>query len=204
MIPYSIKNAYAHHSYYPTKNIDLNDLLEPKMNHPIDFSSWNREIDKFILNWTIHPSRQHRSFLNEIYNSNLNLFLLPPEIGLPVPHALLFQTSPIIWQTYLYLDIITSKNPNDLITLKDIIFYLKKRITRKDIVVRILPHLEQLTPLVAILEYLLQLEQLGIISKKGETTFQLKRKIVIPRTNREKEEAKVLFSQKYQRILSNP
>ena len=204
MIPYSIKNAYAHHSFYPTKNFDLNDLLEPKMNHPINFSSWDREIDKFILNWTIHPSRQLRSFLNEIYNSNLNLFLLPPEIGLPVPHALLFQTSPIIWQTYLYLDIITSKNPNDLITLKDIIFYLKKRITRKDIVVRILPHLEQLTPLVAILEYLLQLEQLGIITKKGETTFQLKRKIVIPKTNREKEEAKVLFSQKYQRILSNP
>ncbi|MEH7158253.1 competence protein CoiA [Neobacillus drentensis] len=202
IIPFSIKNAFAHHSLYQIKNIGLNDLLEPQINHPIDFSSWNREIDKIKLNWTIHPSRQHKSFLNEIYNSHLNLFLLPPEIGLPVPHTLYFQTSPLIWQLYFYLDIISSKNPNDFITLEDINFFLKKRIARKEIMYRTLPQLERSNPVVAILEYLFQLEQLGIITRKRETTYQLKRKIIIPKSNREIEEAKVLFYQKYQPILS--
>jgi competence CoiA-like predicted nuclease len=203
ILPYSIKNAFANHSFYPIKKIDLNDLLEPKMTNKFNLSSWYREIEKFNLNWTLHPSNQHKSFLHDIYNRNLNLFLLPPEIGLPVPHSLILQTPPIIWQTYFYLDIFISKIPNEFITLQDINFFLKKRISRKDIVVRNLPQIEQVNPLLAIIEYLLLLEQMGFITRKGETIFQLKRIISIPKSNREKEEAMVLFFQKYQRILSN-
>lgn len=203
IIPYSIKNAFAYHSFYPIEKMTLNDLLEPKMTNQFSLSRWNREIEKFNLNWTIHPSKQHQSFLHEIYNRSLNLFLLPPEIGLPVPHSLLFQTPPIIWQTYVYLDIITSKSPKDFITLQEINFFLKKRISRKDIVVRNLPQLEKGNPLLAIINYLLQLEQMGFITRKGETIFQLKRTIPIPKSNREKAEATALFFQKYQRILSN-
>jgi competence protein CoiA len=201
--PYSIKNAFSHHSFYPIKEVDLNGLLEPNINNPFDLSSWNREIEKMNLNWTLHPNKQHKSFLNEIYNRNMNLFLLPPEIGLPLPHSLVIQTAPIIWQTYLFLDIFAAKNIDDLITLQEIMIHFNKRIYSKDIVVRHLPQFETVNPLVAILEYLLILEQLGIITKKGETIFQLKRKIFIPRSNREKEEAKVIFFQKYQQILLN-
>ncbi|MEH7500774.1 competence protein CoiA family protein [Neobacillus drentensis] len=203
ILPYSIKNAFANHSIYPIKKIDLNDLLEPKMTDKISLSSWYREIEKFNLNWTLHPSNQHKSFLHDIYSRNLNIFLLPPEIGLPVPHSLILQTPPIIWQTYFYLDIFTSKNPNDFITLQEINFFLKRRISRQDIVVRNLPQLEQVNPLLAIIDYLLLLEQIGLITRKGETIFQLNRTISIPKSNREKEEAMDLFFQKYQRILSN-
>ncbi|WP_026566146.1 competence protein CoiA [Bacillus sp. UNC41MFS5] len=201
--PYSTRNAFAHHTFYPIRNMDMNDLLEPKINNQIDFSSWNNQIEKFLLNWTLHPSKQHHSFLHEIYNRNLNLFLLPTEIGLPIPHSLVIQTSPIIWQTYLFIDCIVNKYVGDLITLQELSFHFNKRIRRKEIVLRNLPQVTTGTSLSAILDYLLLLEQLGIITKMGETTFQLKRKIFIPRTNREKEEAKVLFFQKYQRFLSN-
>jgi competence CoiA-like predicted nuclease len=201
--PYSIKNAFANHSVYPIQKMKLHDLLEPEMNNQLNLWNWNKEIEKFTLNWTLHPGIQHKSFLHEIYNNNLNLFLLPPEIGLPVPHSLILQTPPIIWQTYLFLDIIASRSPNDLITLKEINFYLKKRISRKEIVVRNLPQLEQVNPLLAIIDYLLLLERMGFITRKEETIFQLKRKLSIPKSNREKEEAMVLFLKKYQRILSN-
>lgn len=201
--PYSIKNAFAHHSFYPINKMDLNGLLEPNINNPLDLPSWNREIEKLNLNWTLHPNKQHKSFLSEIYNRNMNLFLLPPEIGLPLPHSLVIQTAPIIWQTYLFMDIIAAKNIDDLITLQEIMVHLNKRIHRKDIVLRHLPQLETINPLGVFFEYLLILEQLGIITKKAGNIFQLKRKIIIPRSNREKEEAKVLFFQKYQQILLN-
>jgi competence protein CoiA len=201
--PYSIKNSFVHHAFSSIKKMNVNDFLEPKMNHPVDLSSWNKEIEKFNLNWGLHPNKQNQSFLHEIYLRNLNLFLLPPEIGLPVPHSLLFQTSPIIWQTYLYLDIISSKGPKDFITLRELNFFLKKRISRKDIVVRYLPQIEKVNPLLAVYDYLLLLEQMDIMTRKGDTTFQLKQTLSIPKSNREKEEAKLLFFQKYQRILSN-
>ncbi|MEH7308893.1 competence protein CoiA, partial [Neobacillus drentensis] len=140
--PYSIKNAFAHHSFYPIKKMDLTDLLDPMINHPFNLSRWIKEIESFTLNWTLHPCKQHKTFLNEIYNNNLNLFLLPPEIGLPNPHSLVIQTSPIIWQTYLFIDVIANKNINDLITLQELTTQLNRRIRRKEVVIRNLPLLE--------------------------------------------------------------
>ncbi|MGF6951462.1 competence protein CoiA [Neobacillus sp. B4I6] len=201
--PYSTKNAFANHSSYPIKKIDLSDLLEPKMGNEFNLSSWNSENEKFNLNWALHPGNQHKSFFHEIYNKNLNLFLLPPEIGLPVHHALLLQTPPIIWQTYFFIDIIADKSPDDLISLYEIKCHLNKRIKKKEIIVRNLSQLEKVNPILAIFDYLLLLEQLGMISRKGDTSYQLKRKISIPKSNREREEAKLLFFQKYQRILLN-
>jgi competence protein CoiA len=198
----TVKNTFADYSFYSANQMDLNDLLEPKTCKRLDLSGWNKEVEKFKLNWTLHQSHQHQPFLREIYSRNLNLFLLPPEIGLPVTHSILLHTPPIIWQTYLFLDVIAAKSPNDLISLQEINFHFKKRISRKEIVVRNLPQLEQLNPLLAIFDYLFQLEQLGFISRKGETTFQLKRIISIPKSNREREEAMVLFFQKYQQFLS--
>lgn len=201
--PYSIKNAFANHSFYPLDKFDIQDLLEPKICSPFNLASWNREIEKYKLNWAIHPSHQHKSFFQEIYTNNLNIFLLPPEIGLPIPHSALIQTPPIIWQTYLYLDIIAAKRTNDLITLQEINFHFKRRQNRKEIVLRMLPQLNVVNPLAAFIEYLSLLEQLGIITRKDETTFQLNQTIIIPKSNRDKEEASALFIKKYQRNLSN-
>ncbi|WP_066071192.1 competence protein CoiA [Neobacillus soli] len=198
---YSIKNAFIQHSLYPLEKTKLDGLLEPKMGNHLNLSSWNREIEKFNLNWTLHPGKGQKTFLYEIYNKNMNLFLLPPEIGLPVPHSILIQTSPVIWQTYLFLDVLANKNLDDLITLQEINMHFKKRISRKEIVLRKLPQLEGLNPLRAEMEYLMQLVQLGILTRKGETIFQMRRKIIIPKSNREREEAKLLFYKKNSHIL---
>ncbi|MFF2446162.1 competence protein CoiA [Neobacillus sp. NPDC058068] len=199
---YSIKNVFAHFSFYLPNDLKLDGLLEPSRKQQHSLSSWNREIEKFNLNLTLHPGKAQQPFLQEIYNKNLNLFLLPPEIGLPVPHSISIHTAPMIWQTYLFLDVLASKNPNDLITLQEIKAHLKKRLNRKDIILRKLPQLEEINPLIALIEYLQHLVRLGILSRIGENHFQLQQKIIIPRSNREKEEAKILFYQKNQLILS--
>lgn len=199
---YSIKNAFAQHSFYPPSKMELDGLLEPQMFNQLNLSSWITEIEKFNLNWTLHPGQPQKIFLQEIYNRNLNLFLLPPEIGLPVPHSILIQTPPIIWQTYLFLDVLANKNPNDLITLQEIKVHFNKRMSRKNIIIRNLPQLEQFTPLMAEIEYLQQLEQLGIVTRRGDTNFHLQRKIIIPKSNREREEVKLHFFQNYYRLLS--
>jgi len=199
---FSIKNAFVKHSYYPLHKFVLDDLLEPERKNQFNLSSWNTENEKFILNWMLHPQSGNKYFLHEIYNRGLNLFLLPPEIGLPVDHSLLIQTPPIIWQTYLYLDVLANKNPNDLITFQEITVHFNKRIRRNDIIIRNLPQLQQLNPILAQIEYLQTLEQLGILTRKGETAFQLRQKIMLPRSSREREEAKMLFFQKNSNILA--
>ncbi|WP_312471286.1 competence protein CoiA family protein [Neobacillus sp.] len=197
---YSIKNAFAQTSQYPLNDLKIEGLLEPISEHHLNLSSWMSEIENFKLNLTLYPEKIQNPFLNEVYKKNLNLFLLPPEIGLPVPHSLTIQTAPIIWQTYLFLDVLAGKYPNDLITLQEIKAHFNKRIRRKDIIIRNLPQLVQVTPLLAEMEYLQHLVLFGILIRKGDTDFQVQRKITIPRSNREREEAKTLF---YRRLTGS-
>jgi CRISPR/Cas system-associated exonuclease Cas4 (RecB family) len=98
------------------------------------------------------------------------------------------------------MDFIAPKRPFDLISLQEINFHLQKRLSRKEIVVRNLPQLESVNPLEAVTDYLLLLEKFGIIVRKGETIYQLKKAISIPQSNREREEAKMVFFQKYHQI----
>jgi competence protein CoiA len=199
---YSIKNAFAQHSYYQANKTKLESLLEPKMSMQLNLSSWNSEMEKSTLNWSLHPGQKQKEFLHELYNRNLNPFLLPPEIGLPVPHSVLIQTSPLIWQTYLFIDVLANKKPHDLITLQEINVQFKKRIRRNDIILRKLPQVMSVNPLLAVTEYLQHLERLEIVTRKGDMTFQLQRKIIIPKSNREMEQAKRQFFQNYHRLLT--
>ncbi|MFJ7729346.1 competence protein CoiA [Neobacillus sp. NPDC097160] len=199
---FTIKNAFVESFNYPPFKVELDALLEPEKKIHLNLSRWNSENERFILNWALHPQSGQKIFLHEIYNRGLNLFLLPPEIGLPVSHSLLIQTPPIIWQTYLFLDVLANKNPNDSITFQELTFHFNKRIQRKNIILRKLPQLEQLNPILAQIEYLQALEHLGVLQRKGENAFQVQRKIIIPKSNREREEAKQLFYQKNSNILS--
>ncbi|MGG3469836.1 competence protein CoiA family protein [Neobacillus pocheonensis] len=200
--PISIKNAFVQHSIFPLNQLSLEGLLEPKLLSNLNSENWGKEMDSFIINWMLHPNPKQKNFLNEVYNRDLNMFLLPPEIGLQIPHSVLIQTPPIIWQTYLFLDVLADKRPNDILTLKEINFHFKKRVYRKEIVLRKLPLLDSLHPITAEISYLRCLAKLGILSEHGENSFKLERKIMIPRSNREREEAKLGFHQKYLYMLT--
>lgn len=195
--PYSIKNAFTRHSIYQAERVDLTKLLSPNTSNSFLMPNWKREIDKFILNMTRYPDQMKKKFLLEIYNKCLNPFLLPPEIGLPVPHSILIQTPSVIWQTFIYLDVLANKSPNEFIPFHQVKNYFNKRICRNEVVLRHLPQLADTNPLQAVFEYFQYLCKLGILSNRGDNCFQMNEKIWIPHSNREKEESLVRFNQKH-------
>ncbi|MED4228020.1 competence protein CoiA, partial [Neobacillus cucumis] len=198
----TIKNCFAHLTTYPLESIRLDSILEPKNTFSLSLSYWKRELDRVLLNWTLHPQNGQKALLQEVYNKGLNLFLLPPEIGLPVAHSVLIQTPPFIWQTYLYLDVLANKKLYDFITLDEVKASLEKRIYKKQIILRNLPQIENILPITPLIEYLQQLERLGLLMRKGGSIYQLYATIQIPKSNREKEEAKQIFLSQYGKVLS--
>jgi len=201
--PFSIKNSFAHLSGLSIQTAELTTILEPKNDHCVSQESWIREMEKYIFNWALHPKTEYRPFLQEVYNQGLNTFLLPPEIGLPVTHSVLIQTPPFIWQTYLFIDVLANKNPRELISLRDINSSYQKRVNRKQIILRDLPQIHNLNPIYAMIEYLQVLEKLNYLRKKGDMIFEVQKKILIPRSNREREEAKGIFLDQNKNIIFN-
>jgi hypothetical protein len=55
---------------------------------------------------------------------------------------------------------------------------------------------------IAGVEYLRLLEKLGFLIQRGDTLFQLQKSLLLPRTNREREEGIKSFYQKNQHFLS--
>jgi competence protein CoiA len=200
--PYSIKNAIASSCHRSVHNTGIEEILAPKLFHQFNLSKWTYETEKFSINWSLHPNPAQTRFLREIYNHNLNLYLLPPEIGLPVTHSLLIQTPAIVWQTYIYLDNLQDRSPNALIDLKEVERNYNKRIKRNEITKRKIPQLADENSFIAVREYFIQLERLGMVSKRSDTLYQLQHQVFIPQSNREKEERKNEFQQKNKFILT--
>ena len=200
--PFSIKNSTANSHLLSIHKTGIEEILEPKVFNAFNFPKWANEMEKFTINWSLHPSPELNRFLREIYTHNLNLYLLPPEIGLPVRHSLLIQTPPVIWQTYLYVDVFQNISPNTLIDLRDVERNFINRIKLNEIIIRNLPQLTSEKPFMAVREYFQLLERLGIIIKTGESSYQLQKGLIIPNSNREKEERKQEFYQKNRSILA--
>jgi competence protein CoiA len=201
IIPYSVKNAFVLRSCFPLDRTPLHDILQPPKNsNQLKFSCWTREVENYTYKWALHTGAGKDPFLQYLYKHNLNLFLLPPEIGLPVKHSFYFYSSPIVWQTYFFLDHIANRNLGDFISLQELICQVKKRISTKEIMLRHLPQLEGVDPMIPVIEYFRQLIGLGILTRVNAGLCQVNREIGIPRSNSEKEEAKRLFYQKYRNL----
>jgi competence protein CoiA len=195
---YSSKNSLINNTYFNIDKLKVDDLLNPKVFNEISIVDWYHELDYFFLNWSLHPSRLQQCFLHELYTNNLNPYLLPPEIGLPIQSSFFIQTSPIIWQTYFYLDMLAGKAPGDVFGVFEIQKGLLNRIKRGEIIVRELPQFSEIEPLICILHYLEKLTQLGFITPINEELFQIEHLFKIPSTNREKEESRKTFYKKFQ------
>jgi competence protein CoiA len=200
--PYSTKNALAQVDTYPINSASLDGILHPKITNKIDIFQWNQVVERYNINWSFHPSPEKKRFLYEIYNHGLNLYLLPPEIGLSVPHSLHLLTPPTIWQTYIYIDNFINLNSGDYIHLKDVERNFNKRIKRKEINSRNILQITEQNPFMAVVEYLFLLEKVGYLKQDGKTIFRMVNKIKIPKSNREREELKQVFFQINKKLLA--
>ncbi|MDF2856785.1 MAG: Competence CoiA family protein [Neobacillus sp.] len=200
--PYSTKNALAQVDTYPINSASLDGVLHPKITNKIDIFQWNQIVERYNINWSFHPSPEKKRFLYEIYNHGLNLYLLPPEIGLPVPQSLHLLTPPTIWQTYIYIDNFINLNSGDYIHLKDVERNFNKRIKRKEINSRNILQITEQNPFMAVVEYLFLLEKVGYLKQDGKTIFRMVNKIKIPKSNRERDELKQVFFQINKKLLA--
>ncbi|MGJ7910347.1 competence protein CoiA [Neobacillus sp. LXY-1] len=192
--PYSIKNTFTQQVQFPLNTIKIENLLSPKQSRSqVSMTGWVNELEQYNRNWALRSDTIRNPFLCELYRHNLNLFLLPPELGLPVPHSFFIQTPPVIWQSYLFLDFIKNKEPGALISIKEIYGHVFKRINRKEILLRNLPQIPDVNPMKPVMEYIQLLCRLNLITQKGDASFVIINKIVVPKTNREREEVKQLF-----------
>lgn len=199
--PYSTKDALVQKSYLPLEKVQLPSLLEPARFRLLNMNQWKVAMEGFISKCLLYSDGKLRKLLTTIYERRLNLFLLPPEIGLPVHRGLLIQTPPLIWQLYYFLDILWGKSPGDLIRLHDLKISFEHRIRTREIQIRRLPQINPLNPFMAIMDYTYLLTQLGVLKLKTAEIFQLQRNLKIPQTNREKENMTAVFAQQNTKIL---
>jgi competence protein CoiA len=201
IFPYASKNVLLQKSIISLDKGKLSSLINPSLVSMVNIRHWRRSGEAYQMKWSLYPSEQQRKFLYEIYNHQLNLFLLPPEIGLPVIHGLWIHTPPFIWQTYYYIDFLQNKSPGDLISIHQLEYDFKKRVAKKQIILRNFPQIEKINPLISYYEYSCMLERLGVLVRKTTHLFQIQKNLIIPQTNREKEERTLEFYRQNPRIL---
>jgi competence CoiA-like predicted nuclease len=201
IFPYSTKNSFLQKTTKSIYQLTLSDLLNPSLVPRLNLDQWRKATEQYKLNWTLHPGKQQRIFLEEVYNHQLNLFLFPSEIGLPVPHGLFIQTPPFIWQAYYYMDILQNKLPGDIISFQQLEMSFQKRVCKKEIVLRHFPQIDKLNHSSAYMEYTHLLERLGVLIRKTSRHFQIVNPLMIPKTNREKEEQTIHFFIQNRKLL---
>lgn len=98
----------------------------------------------FIRNQKNHqlhyPTKENDRFLRELYQHGLHPHFLPPTIGIPLTEGIRLITSPLIWQSYLYMDSFLLQGK--IISLHKIHRAFLARIQRGEVQVRSLPSLK--------------------------------------------------------------
>ncbi|HJV16841.1 MAG TPA: competence protein CoiA family protein [Bacillales bacterium] len=201
IFPFSTKNAKAKTSLLSLDKIHVSNLVEPKVNIQLNIKAWKQKLELYQMHWAAYPNPKQKNFLNELYNLRMNLFLLPPEIGLPVTHSWLIQTPAFIWQTYLYLDILSKRHPGDFISLREVEKSFRKRIMMGQIQIRNAPQEISSHPFQAVKEYVAVLKKCGVLEGESSNQIKFRKKIIIPLTNREKEELTQRFFRENAEIL---
>jgi competence CoiA-like predicted nuclease len=195
IFPFSSRKSLAQKTSHPLDQIKLSHLIEPKVISQLNIKAWKEKLERYQLHWSAYPSPQQKHFLSELYKQRMNLFLMPPEIGLPIPKMWLIQTPSFIWQAYLYLDVIRQKIPGEFISLREIETSFQNRIKRGFIHTRDFPQVENIPPFQAVIDYLFILKKVEVLKQVDTKHFQLNRCLMIPLNNREKEEITSHFYQ---------
>lgn len=174
--PIGTRNVLAHLSIIPSHHHSFRKLLEPDTYPFFSPEVWRKEVHSLKENLLIHGN--HSPYLKELYNCSMNISLLPPFIGLPVTHAPIIETAPLIWQSYIFID--HFKNDKDIITFGEVYRSFMKRVSKKQIVLRPLPLVQNLTPTIPLFEFLQKMVQLDVLEIVNQNTYNIKKKVELP------------------------
>ncbi|CEG26114.1 competence protein CoiA [Bacillus sp. B-jedd] len=197
ILPYSPSKAFASIQSFPLRKLQLNQLLCPVPAGRLSLFQWKKRLERSKLAIGANPRSPHQLFLEELYKAGLNIFLLPAEIGLPCYNAAAIATFPVIWQMYIYLDLLGKALPGDVITAEEAAACLFRRAERGQLIFRKLPLAKEISEESAAAEYLAMLSSFGLLKRKGEGTFILQKGFTFPKSNAEQFVLSEAFYGKY-------
>ncbi|WP_445662619.1 competence protein CoiA [Cytobacillus sp. FSL H8-0458] len=164
--PLTVRNACAHYDVKPIFQAEADILFGPYFKNNINIDDWKREVRKIKNSLSQNSGAIKNKFLQDLYSCSIAPAFLPPEIGLPVRHSPFIETSPIQWQSYLFMDIVGKERP---FSLSQMIAAFRKRVKNNDIKIRSIPLVQTGSEIHAIKEYLDVLINLNIVkhAEKG-------------------------------------
>ncbi|MBG9545692.1 hypothetical protein ABE29_23935 [Cytobacillus firmus] len=164
--PLTVRNACAHYDVKPIFHAEADILFDPYFKNDINIDEWKKEVRKIKNSLSQNSGAIKNNFLQYLYSRSIAPAFLPPEIGLPVRHSPFIETSPIQWQSYLFMDIIGKERP---FSLPQMIAAFCNRVKNNDIKIRSIPLVQTGSEIHAIKEYLDVLINLNIVkhAEKG-------------------------------------
>ncbi|MFO1445556.1 hypothetical protein KDN24_20630 [Bacillus sp. Bva_UNVM-123] len=194
--PVSVKNIITSFTIKNLTNVTLSDLVHPKSTS-LQLKDWRTEIKKWKNTVAIYGTPKNR-FLQQLYASSLIPQFLPPAIGLPVSHSPYIETSPIQWQSYLFIDVLLKK---EYFSLEEIFHSVKMRVRNQDVRIRRLPLSPNNNFNTAVKEYLDLLIKTNMIRKINHRHFKIENPIIMADNVMRQEEIEQSFYQKFSKYL---
>ncbi|WP_445662651.1 competence protein CoiA [Cytobacillus sp. FSL R5-0596] len=160
--PLTVRNAFAHYDVKPIFQANPSILFNPYFKDDFYLEEWKREVRKIKNSLSQNSSAIRNNFLRDLYSRSIAPAFLPPEIGLPVRYSPYIETSPIQWQSYLFMDIIGIEGH---FSLQQVIGAFRNRVKYNDIKIRSIPLVQTGSEIHAIKEYLNVLINLNIVKQ---------------------------------------
>jgi competence protein CoiA len=198
--PVTLRNAVASITIKPLKLVTFKELYTPTHHNSFSMNSWKNEINHFKYQYSLSQKAFSDPFLREMYENHLHLSLLPPEIGLPVTSSPLIKTPPIIWQGFIYLDVLKKLVIGDQFSIQEVLIAFVKRIRKKQIVLRELP-LGKGDVTSPVNEYLSLLIDCQFLIRRDRSYFLIARNLELAKNVSDQKLIEDAFFQKYQKVL---
>ncbi|MBM4764251.1 competence protein CoiA family protein [Bacillus sp. B15-48] len=180
LLPISPKKVLASMTILPKYEIDIYQLLHLVPLKRLPLSCWIHELQKLKTSYYSYPDFSQRTFLETLYKNGLNLLTFPSEIGLPVRSSPFIETSPLVWQTFLYLDILRHLKTGNIFSYSNIYHAFLIRMNKQEIKIRQFPLVDHGSYELAIREYLYLLVKMDILTQIDENRYAMNRPFKIP------------------------
>ena len=200
IVPTTTKNALTHFFFLPFQRCTFKQLLNPHRSTLFKAGDWRKEIDAQKLSIQMN-SRYQYEFINELYANGVNISLLPSFVGLPVSDAPIIETSPLIWQSYLFIDLFHRKKANETLTFSEVYRLFTTRVQRGQIKTRILPFVPNCSMTLPLAQYLQLLVHFQVLEKINQNTFRVKKDITLPEHFVEKQNREDQFYKDYHHLF---
>lgn len=200
--PITIRNAFSQQKLVNLDKMLFSQLISPQIEGSINPNKWLKQLSHLKTQLIRTRESYQNPFLRTLYNNYVNLSLLPPYLGLPVSNSACIITPPLIWQTYLFIDVFMKSNVTTFIKFQDVYFSFMKRIRKNDIQLRRIPLADDERHVtLALLQYLEILIKTNVIRMITSHTFALTQPTEIPQTIMEQMKLEESFYKKYANMI---